>query len=138
MKEAVSEELSLEAFLEINAYHKEMEFYDEIVPKFNKKLKELGETELLAEGFGVCKQKNILILEDLSVKGYVSRSPAFGLDVTETKAVLKRLATFHAISAVLQDEHPDIFANFKCGESELQFNLNKEWKCPQIKINLLF
>lgn len=116
VKEAVSDELSLTAFLELDAYHKEMKFYDEIVPRFNEKLKLLGELELLAEAFGVCKQRNILMLDDLSVKGYKPRSPELGFNVPETKAVLKRLASFHAISAVLQEDQPNIFTNIKNGE----------------------
>lgn len=120
MKEAVTDELALDAFLEFDAYHKEMEFYDKIVPKFDAKLKQLGESELFAEAFGVCKKKNVLILEDLSVKDYKSRPAALGLNVTETEAVLKKVATFHAICAVLQEEQPDIFANFKYGEFNLK------------------
>lgn len=115
VKEGVSDELSLKILLEYDIYNKEMEFYGEIVPKFNEKLKLLDEPSLLAEAFGVCKQRNVLILEDLSVLGYKSRSGADGLNANETKAVLKRLATFHAIGAVLQEEQPNIFASFKYG-----------------------
>lgn len=96
-----------------------MEFY-EIVPKFNRKLKELGEPDLMAEPIGVCAEKNILILEDLSTKGYQARSPTHGLNIHETKAVLRRVATFHAIGAVLQEEQPDIFANFKFGMFKIE------------------
>lgn len=92
-----------------------MEFYGKIVPKFNQKLKILGELDLVAEPFGIWKKENILILEDLSAKGYQAQSPAQGFDVHETRAVLKRAATFHAICAVLQEEQSDIFGNFKAG-----------------------
>lgn len=116
VKEAISNELALSTLLEFDAYHKEMEFYAEIAPKFNKKLQQLVELELFAEAFGVCKQRNILILEDLSEKGYKSRPAALGLNLAETKAVLRRIATFHAVCAVLQEEQPNIFENFKYGE----------------------
>lgn len=115
IKEGVSNETLLNAFDQYDVYANEMEFYGKIVPKFNQKLMELGESELVAEPFGVCAEKNILILEDLSTKGYQPRSPAQGLNEYETKAVLRRAATFHAIGAVLQEEQPDIFGNFKRG-----------------------
>lgn len=123
MKEPVTDELALSTFLEFDAYHKEMEFYAVVAPEFNEKLKQLGESELFPEAFGVCKQRNILILEDLSEKGYKSRAAAHGLNIAETKAVLRRVATFHAVGAVLQEEHSDIFANFKYGELDILIRL---------------
>lgn len=116
VKEGVSDELSLKIFTEFDAYNKEMEFYDKIVPKFNEKLQLLGEADLFAEAFGVCKQRNVLILEDLSLLGYQTRAAADGLDATGTKAVLNRVAVFHAICAILQEEKADIFAKFKYGK----------------------
>lgn len=115
IKEGVSNEVILNAFHQYDVYDNEMEFYGKVVPKFNQKLKALGESDLIAEPIGVCAAKNILILEDLSAKGYQARSPAHGFNMQETKAVLRRVATFHAICAVLQEEQPDIFANFKKG-----------------------
>lgn len=115
IKEGVSNEVILNAFHQYDVYENEMEFYGKIVPKINQKLKQLGESDLVPEPFGVCAERNILILEDLSPKGYQARSPAQGLNGHETKSVLRRVATFHAICAVLQEERPDIFANFKKG-----------------------
>lgn len=119
IKEGISNEALLNAFQQYDVYDNEMEFYGKIVPKFNEKLKELGEPELFAKQFGICAEKNILILEDLSAKGYQARSPAQGLNEHETKAVLRRTAAFHAIGAVLQDEQHDIVANFKKGTGKL-------------------
>lgn len=115
VKEAISDEISLEAFLQFNAYDKEIEFYDEIVPKINEKLQFLGEPKLFPESFGSCKSKNVLILEDLSVKGYEVQPSTQGFDIFQTKFILKKIALFHAACAVLKEERPDIFANFKYG-----------------------
>lgn len=115
VKEGVSDELSLKILLEYDIYNKEMEFYGEIVPKFNEKLKLLDEPSRSIWCVLCVNSEIVLILEDLSVRGYKSRSGADGLNANETKAVLKRLATFHAIGAVLQEEQPNIFANFKYG-----------------------
>lgn len=115
IKEGITNDVLLEAFHQFDAYDNEMEFYAKIVPKFNAKLTELGELDLVPEPFGVWPEKNILILEDLSVKGYQARSPQQRLNMPETKAILQKAATFHAICAALHEEQPDIFANFKTG-----------------------
>lgn len=116
VKEAISDEVSLNVLLQFDVYDKEILFYAEIAPKINQKLKELREPELFAELFGACKSKNILILEDLSKKGYQVMPPTRGFNLAETKAILKKLATFHAINAVLQNEQPNIFEGFKYGK----------------------
>lgn len=120
IKEGVSSEAILNAFEQFDVYDNEMEFYEKIVPKFNQQLRRLSESDLLPEPFGIWREKNILILEDLSAKGYQARSPAQGLNMHETRAVLQRAATFHAICAVLQEEKPDIFANFRAGKLKIQ------------------
>lgn len=115
VKEAISDEISLEAFLQFNAYDKEIEFYEEIVPQINEKLQYLGEPKLFPEPFGSCRSKNVLILEDLSVRGYGVQPTTQGFNIFQTKFILKKIALFHAVCAVLQEERPNIFANFKYG-----------------------
>lgn len=118
IKVAVSEE-TMNAFSSYNVYDKEIEFYGDIAPKINEKLKELCEPQLLSEIFGVCKTQKIMVLEDLGPKGYCILPAQPGYDISQTKAILKRLALFHAIGAVLQQEQPDIFTsskNFKSGQ----------------------
>lgn len=107
MKEASSDAHSS------NASSQEISFYEEIASKFNDKLDDVGEPELFPEVYGVCKEKNLLIFGDLSSKGYQVLNR--GYNIPEAKSVLKRMAVFHAISAVLQEEHPSIFANFNSG-----------------------
>lgn len=118
IKEGITNEILLKAFQQYDVYDNEMEFYEKVVPKFNEILKELNESDLMPEPFGVWPEKNILILEDLSVKGYQVRSPTQGFDIHETKAILQRVATFHTICAVLQEQEPHIFTNFKSGRSQ--------------------
>lgn len=95
------------------ASSKEIPFYEEIVSKFNDKLDDVGEPELFPEVFGVCKEKNLLIFGDLSSKGYQVLNR--GYSIPEAKSILKRMAVFHAVSAVLQEEDPNIFVNFNSG-----------------------
>lgn len=96
-------------------YEKEVEFYDEIVPKFNEKLKELNEPQLLPECYGVCKVNKIMVIEDLSAKGYKILHGPNKCNISEAKAILKRVAVFNGIGVVMQEEKPDIFINFKSG-----------------------
>lgn len=115
MKEENSDEWSLKASAQFDIFDKETEFYEKIAPKINQKLKELGETTLFADLIGACKSEKIMILEDLSVEGYRVLPVKKGFNIEETKVLLKRIATFHAICAVLQEEKSDIFAKFKFG-----------------------
>lgn len=115
---AVSEE-TMNAFSNYNVLDKEIEFYGDIAPKINEKLKELGEPQLLPEIFGVCKTEKIMVMEDLGAKGYGILHGQPGYNISQAKAVLKRMAVFHAIGAILQQEQPGIFTsskNFKCGK----------------------
>lgn len=96
-------------------YGKEIEFYGDIAPKIGQKLKELGEVHLLPEIIGVCKERKIIIMEDLGVKGYGVLPAHPGFNISQAKAILKRMATLHAIGAVLQEENPNIYANFQNG-----------------------
>lgn len=72
--------------------------------------------QVLAECYGVCKLNKLLIFEDLNVKGYNCLSVKHGLDIDGAELVLSKAATFHAICAVLNEEYPSIFDNFKYGK----------------------
>lgn len=115
IKNSISETNTFEKLLLCDVYSKEREFYAKIVPKINDKLKFLGEPKLFPEYFGMSELNNILILEDLSIEGYKVLPRSQGYNIPEAKAILKRMATFHAICAAVQEEHPDIFANFTKG-----------------------
>lgn len=107
----------MESFANYDLYDKEIEFYSEIAPKINEKLKELGELQLLPECFGVCKTNKIMMMEDLGMKGYTLLPAQPGYNISQSKFVLRRMAAFHAIGAVLHEESSNLFAskNFKSG-----------------------
>lgn len=106
---------SEKACAQFDVFNKEVEFYEEIAPKINQKLKVLGQPRLFAEMIGMSKSKKVMILEDLSGKGYRVLPVKDGYNFEETKALLKRIALFHATCAVLQEEKSDIFTTFKYG-----------------------
>lgn len=116
LKIPVSNETAFAVLAANNVYKKEIEFYNQIVPKINAALEQLNETkELFAKSFGSCLINDALLLEDLTVKSYCISSVYRGFNFDEAKIVLKKLASFHAINAVLQQNQPDIFENFKHG-----------------------
>lgn len=106
----------------MDAYRKEIRFYSEIAPKINEKLTELNEREMVPLALATCESQNILILEDLSVKGYRTVPGTNGYNFAEAKAIVKRIAQFHAISAVLNEEQPNIYANFQQGSLKIEFS----------------
>lgn len=117
MKAALSSGIAFETLSAHNVFEKECEFYGEIMPKIKKFLHKLNEPNaLVAETFGVCKVNNAMLFEDLTLKGYEMASIQQGFNLDEAKTILKKLATFHAICAVLQEQQPDIFANYKHGK----------------------
>lgn len=116
VKAALSSGLAFETLSAHNVYNKEIEFYSVIVPHIQRLLKQLNEpNELIAETFGVCKFNKLMLFDDLTQKDYGMKSIQKGFNIAEAKEILKKSAIFHAICAVIQQEEPNIFANFKYG-----------------------
>lgn len=111
------------SFDKLNAMHiydKELEMYENILPKLEHLLGKLNDkSKTFAKTIYVCKAHKAIVFEDLSLSGYSVRSIK-GFDMTHTKMVLSKLAKFHGMNAVLQEQHPDIFQNFKHGK-KLEF-----------------
>lgn len=120
IKVPISDEVALGALTEFDIYNREIDFYADIAPKICQKVRNLNEPQILAEPFGVCKDKKIMIIEDLGAKGYGILPIQRGYNIPEAKAILNRLALFHAVYAVLEEEQPGIFANFKNGNCSLE------------------
>lgn len=112
---AVSEN-TMDVFANYDVYSKEIEFYGEVAPKINQKLRELGEQPILPEIFGVCKTRKIMIMDDLAAKGYKIIPAQPGYDIPQAKIILKKMAMLHSICAILQEEQPNILHNFKSGQ----------------------
>lgn len=119
VKAALSSGLAFKTLSAHNVYNKEIEFYSEIVPQIRRLSRKLDEPiDFFAETIGVCKLNKVMLFEDLIVSGFGMASIQKGFDVPEAKAVLEKLAKFHAICAVLQEEKPNVFINFKYGKTK--------------------
>lgn len=93
-----------------NVFPKEIEVYNSILPRFEALFRNSGEEEVqfsprcLRTSCGKEQPGNMLILEDLCVKGYRTANRLVGLDVAHAELALKALAQFHAASAVYYQE----------------------------------
>ena len=116
VKIPVSDEIVRTAISTNNVYEKEIKFYSQIAPKIYAALDQLNETKpVIARCYGVCSTNDALFLEDMAIKSYCISSACRGFNFDETKSVLQKLASFHAVNAVLQQNQPNIFENFKYG-----------------------
>lgn len=101
----------------MNVYAKEIEFYSSTMPKLDALIKTLDpSSSLFPKLVYVCEINSVIVLEDVTTGGYQQPSIHPGMNLIEAQAVLRKLAVFHAASAVLQEREPDIFANFKHGK----------------------
>lgn len=116
LKTALAGEFAFDTLSQYNVYDKEIDFYKRIAPQIKNLAKKLNESDqLLPETFGVCEVNKTILFEDLTLKGYRLTPVHRGFDIESAKAVLKKTAILHACNAFLQQEQPDIFANFKHG-----------------------
>lgn len=102
--------------LSYDMYSREMDFYVDIGTQINAVLRRLGEEQhLLAGLIGACRMNNVLVLEDMRDKAYQCYPLERGFDLCEAKIALRKMALFHAICAHLNEQHPQLFDNFRHG-----------------------
>ncbi|KAJ6636145.1 hypothetical protein Bhyg_14732, partial [Pseudolycoriella hygida] len=122
---------------DLNVYEKELEMYEQILPKLRRLLDNAGHNgELFAATMYVSFSKKAIVFEDLAQKAYKIPSSKSGMDMIHTKVFLKKLAKFHATCAVLEEQQPGVFKNFQNGKetndphqtqsSNGKINLNKQ------------
>ncbi|XP_075145778.1 uncharacterized protein LOC142220487 isoform X1 [Haematobia irritans] len=88
-------------------FAKELRTYTKLIPKFEEYYGRAGVKVKFApcilEPLRTKIDDDLLILEDLRLKGFKNFNRHLGLDLLHTKAVLKKLAQFHAASAYYVD-----------------------------------
>ncbi|XP_053671390.1 uncharacterized protein LOC128721643 [Anopheles nili] len=95
--------LSEEMIQQMNLFPKEMAMYTKILPAFEKLYHERGREDVV---FGPRCLKHstsptdVIVLEDLRERQYTMANRRQGMDMNHTRLVLRRLAMFHAASAV--------------------------------------
>lgn len=75
--------------------------YRDIKPEFEKLYADVGlRVEFGAKSYDLPVDKEYILLEDLSMRGFKNAKRQDGLDMKHCKSVLKKIAQFHAASAV--------------------------------------
>lgn len=90
----------------LNFFNREICMYEEVIPLMNKYL-----DESLAPAHLRTTDSKILVLEDLTARGYESGEKLPALDFSRTQAVLKAFAHFHAASHKLHQENRNFRPN---------------------------
>uniref|UniRef100_A0A240PKZ1 CHK kinase-like domain-containing protein n=1 Tax=Anopheles epiroticus TaxID=199890 RepID=A0A240PKZ1_9DIPT len=91
----------------MNLFPKEIAMYTDVLPALERLYHELGRTSV---SFGPrclkhsTEPTDVIVLEDLRERQFTMANRRQGLDMEHTRMVLRRLAQFHAASAVLQEQ----------------------------------
>ncbi|KAH8267230.1 hypothetical protein KR026_008601 [Drosophila bipectinata] len=110
------DELTQELMAPYDIYNREMTIYQEVLPKIMDLLDEIGDAErLFPTAIYVDRERMAIIFEDLSVEGYVMADRVRRLNVEHTHLILRKLAKFHAASAVLNERQKGSLEGFDRG-----------------------
>uniref|UniRef100_A0A1A9W8G1 CHK domain-containing protein n=1 Tax=Glossina brevipalpis TaxID=37001 RepID=A0A1A9W8G1_9MUSC len=99
-----NDEFIIEKLKPYDIFNREISIYEKVLPKLKLLLNEINDSEeiFIKVIFWDYKQQ-ILIFEDVSMKGYTMPNRVERLDKDHVKLVLKKLAKLHASSAVLNE-----------------------------------
>lgn len=98
------DELTQELMAPYDIYNREMNIYQEVLPKLSDLLTEIGDTEkIFPTAIFVDRERMAIVFEDLSVAGYVMADRVRRLNEEHTHLILRKLAKLHAASAVLNE-----------------------------------
>ncbi|XP_055856551.1 uncharacterized protein LOC129919629 [Episyrphus balteatus] len=94
----------------------EIRMYSETIPKMEAILRKYGDDTVLGAKvyYASMEPHNVLIFEDLVVKGYSTlqnRTP----NEEEVKRALMKIAKWHAVSHILAKEEPEMITNYNDG-----------------------
>ncbi|KAK7597948.1 hypothetical protein V9T40_014904 [Parthenolecanium corni] len=109
----------------LDVYNREITMYEKVIPRINKYL-----DKSLAPAHLYTTDSKILVLEDLTARGYVSGEKLALLNLAETKSVMKAFAHYHSASHKLYVEDPGILENFlySCFEGFKWMEIIAPWK----------
>ncbi|XP_014479489.1 PREDICTED: uncharacterized protein LOC106746879 [Dinoponera quadriceps] len=101
-------------FRSADFFSNEIIFYTQIVPKFEKFLKEKGQSDLLRIPRHLASYmdgvNDFIVMEDLSILGFGPASKQNCIDLAECSVILESLSKFHAISFAFRDQRKEEFA----------------------------
>jgi Ecdysteroid kinase-like family len=101
-----------------NLFPKEVKMYQDVVPSFEKVL---GEHDIKVKFGATCYKAqlgdptDVIVMEDLAERGYKMANRRLGLDMEHTQLILRKMAQWHAASAVLYERNGPYDECFKEG-----------------------
>ncbi|EDS34163.1 Juvenile hormone-inducible protein [Culex quinquefasciatus] len=107
----------VEEFKKSDVFDKEIIIYKNILPKLVAVISKLGGAVELAPQliYSSDVPSNLMVLEDLTVRGYSVENQQLGLNLEQSKMAIEKMAFMHAASVVLLAESPADFARFAKG-----------------------
>ncbi|XP_073829802.1 uncharacterized protein [Musca autumnalis] len=117
MKTAHDSEIFQQMMQIHNVFVTETDVYRQVIPEFEEMYREAGlEVKFGANSYELDVESPYILLEDLSTRGFKNENRLEGLDMEHTKAVLNKLAQWHAASAVRVATkgpyNPDLYMGF--------------------------
>ncbi|ETN57725.1 Juvenile hormone-inducible protein [Anopheles darlingi] len=115
-----SEGQLVQQFQKTDVFDKEILVYKSILPTMVNMIAKLGSVIELAPHLIYSSEvpSDLLVLEDLTVRGYSVENQALGLTLDQSRMALEKLAFFHAASAIMLTENTvpnGAFAKFTRG-----------------------
>ncbi|XP_061399692.1 uncharacterized protein LOC133335435 [Musca vetustissima] len=90
-------------------FETEQQMYEEIIPAFEKAYCRVGEeVRFGAKSFQLDVEEKHILLEDLTKSGFKTLKRQNGLDMEHCKSVLRKMAQWHAASAVCKESYPTL------------------------------
>lgn len=117
-----------EAFKSVQLFRNEVEFYTTILPELIKFQQSKNNEKFKAIPQYYLAKNDLVILEDLLIRGFRMPDRQKGLSLEETRAVLKEIAKLHSLSLAYKFQHPKQFEKLKNLITEGIFsNSNEDW-----------
>ncbi|XP_063696978.1 uncharacterized protein LOC134827987 [Culicoides brevitarsis] len=95
-------------------FQKELIMYDRILPKFQKLLEIIGDTDkIYSPAVFVDFENSTIIFNDLKQEGYELADRLNGLDEDHIQLLMRKIAKFHAFSMILMENEEEDFPEFQ-------------------------
>ncbi|XP_059620966.1 uncharacterized protein LOC132264697 [Phlebotomus argentipes] len=103
-------------FASYGIYQREIEMYEKVSVEIEKVLKSVGDnTQLFPKAIHHDYKNEVLIFEDLALRGFRNVDRRLRLDFAQAKMVMEKLAKMHAASVILDERKPGTFSHFNQG-----------------------
>lgn len=99
---------------ELKLFEREIFIYEEILPRINDIFKRFSKEPFLAPISYPCSMENVLIMEDLKIKGYKMVNRQEQLPYDHCIQALKSLSQLHVLSVVLEKKFPGTLDKVSC------------------------